>query len=97
MEPTVHDVPEADRYEIRVGDRVLGLAAYERQGTSTVVFTHTETDPSADVPKLGSTLVRAALDDVRAHGRSVVPRCSFVKGWIDRHPEYADLVAAHEQ
>jgi predicted GNAT family acetyltransferase len=23
-----------------------------------------------------------------------VPQCSFVRGWIERHPEYADLVAA---
>ena len=70
----------------------LGLAAYERRG-ETVVFTHTEVDPDAGRSGLGSTLVRAALDDVRSRGGSVVPRCSFVRGWIERHPEYADLVA----
>ncbi|MFL6097876.1 MAG: N-acetyltransferase [Blastococcus sp.] len=37
--------------------------------------------------------MRAALDDVRAHGGSVVARCSFVRGWIERHADYADLVA----
>jgi predicted GNAT family acetyltransferase len=96
MEPTVRDVPEADRFEIRDGEQVLGVAAYERRG-ETVVFTHTEVDPDAGQSGLGSTLVRAALDDVRARGGSVVPRCSFVRGWIDRHPEYADLVAHPEQ
>jgi len=92
MEPIVRDAPEADRYEIRDGDRVLGFAAYQRHG-DTVVFTHTEVDPDAGQSGLGSTLVRSALDDVRARGGSVVPRCPFVHGWIDRHPEYADLVA----
>ncbi len=92
MEPTVQDVPESDRFEIRDGDRVLGVAAYERRG-DTVVFTHTEVDPDAGQSGLGSTLVRAALDEVRSHGGSVVPRCSFVAGWIERHPDYADLVA----
>ncbi|HEY0400428.1 MAG TPA: GNAT family N-acetyltransferase, partial [Blastococcus sp.] len=58
------------------------------------VFTHTEVDPDAGQDGLGSTLVRAALDDVRGRGGSVVPQCSFVRGWIERHPEYADLVAA---
>jgi len=96
MEPTVRDAPEAQRYEIRDGDRVLGLAAYERRG-DTVVFTHTEIDPDAGQPGLGSTLVRAALDDVRSHGGSVVAHCSFVRGWIERHPEYADLVVRPEQ
>ena len=92
METTVRDVPEESRYEIRNGDRVLGLAAYERRG-DTVVFIHTEVDPDAGQPGLGSTLVRAALDDVRARGGSVVAQCPFVRGWIERHPEYADLVA----
>jgi predicted GNAT family acetyltransferase len=91
MEPTVHDVPEADRFEIRDGDRVLGVAAYERRG-DTVAFTHTEVDPDAGQSGLGSVLVRAALDEVRGRGGSVVPRCPFVRGWIDRHPDYTDLV-----
>jgi predicted GNAT family acetyltransferase len=91
MEPTVTDAPEAGRYEIRDGDRLLGLAAYERRG-STTVFTHTEVDPDAGESGLGGTLVRAALDDVRAHGGTVVPQCSFVRGWIERHQDYADLV-----
>jgi predicted GNAT family acetyltransferase len=92
METTVRDNPEENRYEIRDGDRVLGLAAYERRG-DTMVFTHTEVDPDAGQEGLGSTLVRAALDDVRSKGGSVVPLCPFVRGWIDRHQDYADLVA----
>jgi uncharacterized protein len=93
METTVRDNPEENRYEIRDGDRVLGLAAYERRGDATV-FTHTEVDPDAGQDGLGSTLVRAALDDVRSKGGSVVPQCPFVRGWIERHEDYADLVAS---
>jgi predicted GNAT family acetyltransferase len=92
METTVRDDPEADRYEIRDGERVLGFAAYERRG-DTVVFTHTEVDPDTGESGLGSALVRGALDDVRAHGGQIVALCPFVHGWIDRHQEYADLVA----
>jgi predicted GNAT family acetyltransferase len=92
METTVQDVPEENRYEIRDGERVLGFAAYERRGDTTV-FTHTEVDPDAGQDGLGSTLVRAALDDVRSREGSVLPQCSFVRGWIERHPEYGDLVA----
>jgi hypothetical protein len=95
MEPTVSNDPEAHRYEIKDGDHVLGIAAYDRRG-STLVFTHTEVDPASEHPKLGSRLVKAALDDVRSHGERVVPQCPFVRGWIDRHPDYADLVADRE-
>ena len=93
MEPTVTNAPDADRYEIRDGDRLLGHADYQRDG-STFVFTHTEVDPDAGQSGLGSTLVRAALDDVRAQGGSVVPQCSFVRGYTDKHDEYADRVQA---
>ena len=95
MEPTVRDNPEAERYEIRDGDRVLGVAAYHRRG-DTIVFTHTEVDPDEGRSGLGSTLVRAALDDARARGLTVTPLCPFVRGWIERHPEYADLVVHQE-
>ena len=91
METTVRDNPADNRYEIRDGDRVLGLAAYQRRGDTTV-FTHTEVDPDAGQDGVGSRLVRAALDDVRSKGGSVVPQCPFVRGWIERHQDYADLV-----
>ncbi|TFV63687.1 N-acetyltransferase [Geodermatophilus sp. DF01-2] len=91
MERIVTDVPEAGRYEARDGDRVLGSAAYQRQGDR-VVFTHTEVHPDTEGSGVGGTLVRGALDDVRARGLRAVPRCSFVRGWIERHPDYADLV-----
>jgi predicted GNAT family acetyltransferase len=93
MEPTVRDVPEASRYEIRDGEQLLGHADYQRDG-DTVVFIHTEVDQDSGRSGLGGTLVRAALDDVRGRGGSVVALCPFVRGWIERHPEYADLVAS---
>ena len=39
-------------------------------------------------------LVQAALDDVRANSsRTVVPQCSYVRAWIERHPDYQELTA----
>ena len=93
METSVRDVAEQNRYEIRDGERLLGVAEYQRDGDR-LRFTHTEVDPSAGESGLGSRLVQAALDDVRSKGGSVVPQCSFVRGFIEKHPEYADLVAA---
>ena len=42
----------------------------------------------------GSTLVRSVLDEVRARGLSVRPMCPYARAWIEKHPEYADLVVA---
>ena len=35
---------------------------------------------------------RRALDDVRRRGLHVLPICPFTKSWIERHPDYQDLV-----
>src|SRR5262245_44334880 len=81
----------AGRYEVHVGGEPAGLAQYiERPGR--VVFTHTELDDRFEGQGLASTLIKWALDDVRRRGLKLTPRCPFVRGYIDRHSEYADLV-----
>jgi uncharacterized protein len=88
----VADHPDLHRYEARAADgTVLGFSAYRRSG-DVVVFTHTEVDDSQEGKGVGSTLVRGALDDVRRAGLKVRPLCPFVKAYIERHEEYADLV-----
>ena len=91
-ELTVRDVPAENKYEIRAGDRVIGIAVYRRRGDVTD-FLHTEVDQDSGRSKVGSTLVQAALDDVRARGGTVVASCPFVRGWIERHPAYGDLLS----
>jgi uncharacterized protein len=91
--PTVVNVPEASRYELRAGDRVIGEAAYHRRN-GRIAFTHTEVDEALEGRGLGSRLAAAALEDARSQGLEVVPLCPFMARYIDGHPEYEDLVAA---
>jgi predicted GNAT family acetyltransferase len=78
-------------YEITVDGQHAGLAAFEER-PGVVVFTHTEVDDAYEGKGIGGQLARAALDDVRARGLRVVPQCPFIKAWIDKHPDYQDLV-----
>jgi predicted GNAT family acetyltransferase len=87
----VTDNPDARRYEARVGDRVVGYVMYQLE-PGRIVFTHTETDASAQGQGIGSLLAAGALDDARARGLSVTPRCPFIRSFIQRHPSYRDLV-----
>jgi uncharacterized protein len=79
------------RYEARVGPKMAGFAEY-KLAKDLIVFTHTEVDPAFESQGVGSALARAALDDVRGTDRKVLPLCPYIKGWIGRHLEYADLV-----
>jgi predicted GNAT family acetyltransferase len=58
-----------------------------------LLFHHTEIDAPLRGDGLGAELVRGALDDVRARGRTIFPTCWYVAAFVDEHPEYHDLLA----
>lgn len=88
---SVADNPGESRYEIRADGELAGFSVYDLQ-RHTIGFTHTEIDPKLGGHGLGSRLVGEALDDARRRELDVVPYCSFVRSYIDEHPEYAELV-----
>jgi len=96
MNATVVDVPERGRFEIRVDDRVVGLASYHVEN-GTMTLPHTEVDPSMGGRGLGTTLVAAVLDAARERGLHVLPYCSFVRRYIQTHAELVDLVAEEDR
>ena len=79
------------RFELEA-DEKTGFLTYVLRG-ETIVFTHTVVPPELEGRGIGSRIVAAGLDHAREQGLKVVPQCSFVRGYIERHPEYADLVA----
>lgn len=87
----VTDAKDANRYEARVDGELAGFLEYQVDG-DVVTMPHTEVDPRFEGQGVGSTLVASALDSVRGVGGRVVPTCSFVASYIERHPEYQDLV-----
>ena len=92
METSVVDVPDRGRFEVRLGDRVVGLASYHVEN-GTMTLPHTEMDPRVGGRGIGSALVAGVLAAARQRGLHVLPYCSFVRHYISRHPEEIDLVA----
>jgi predicted GNAT family acetyltransferase/glutaredoxin len=92
-EAEVVNAPDANRYELRLDGRLIGLAAYRRRD-GRIAFTHTEVDESLEGRGFGSRLVAAALDDAADQGLDVVPLCPFVAYYIEQHPEYERLLPA---
>jgi predicted GNAT family acetyltransferase len=90
-EPRVVHQPEHDRFAIYLGDTLAGVAVYrDEQGRR--VFTHTEVAEAFAGRGLAGRLAAFALDETRSDGLSVVPICSFIAAYIERHPTYQDLV-----
>ena len=90
-EVAVRDNPERGRYEAHVGSVLAGYADYHSQpGLVTVL--HTEIDTAFEGRGVGSELVRRMLDDIRSKDASVLAVCPFVRTFLQRHPEYSDVV-----
>ena len=84
---------ERQRFEATVDGELAGYSEF-RLGEGRIEFIHTEVDDAFEGEGVGSTLVREALDQVRAEGLDVIATCPFVRSYIERHQEYADLLAS---
>jgi predicted GNAT family acetyltransferase len=90
--PVVTDNTAKSRYEMHVGDHLAGFVNYRLQG-EVINLIHTEVDPKFQGAGLAGHLAKSTLDDARARHLTVQPTCPYIRSWIGRHPDYADLVA----
>lgn len=91
MPDDVQHRPDCSRYEL-AREEGTAFAEYQRQG-DLIVATHTVTPPALRGRGLAGRLIKAMLADARAQGLKVIPQCSFVADYFDRHPEEQDLRA----
>jgi predicted GNAT family acetyltransferase len=87
----VRDNPARHRFELDLGGPIA-FSEYRRSGDVLMVM-HTEVPRELEGRGIGSRLVRGVLAQARAQGLKVKPLCSFVRAYMDRHPEYADMRA----
>jgi hypothetical protein len=86
----VQDNPAQSRFELSAEGGTA--AAYYDLSPGVITFTHTEVPRALEGRGIGSKLARGALDAVRAQGLKVVAECPFIRGYIERHPEFQDLL-----
>lgn len=86
-----HDNPAQSRFDLEQ-DGETAFAAYRLKG-GTITFTHTIVPKPLEGQGIASRLIAFALAEARAKGLRVVPECSFVAAYIERHPDTQDLLA----
>ena len=72
-------------------DGHVAFAAYQLK-PDVIVFTHTEVPKELGGRGIGGKLAEAALQYARANDLRVIPLCPFMSSYIDKHPEYKELV-----
>jgi predicted GNAT family acetyltransferase len=90
MRGTIRDNPALKRFELETDGHMAYL--YYRLEPGTITLMHTEVPQELGGRGVGSTLVRGALETIRAKGLKVVATCPFVAAYMGKHPEFNDLV-----
>jgi uncharacterized protein len=91
--PAVSIRAEDDRLVAVLEDGTpAGYAHFRREG-STYTFDHTVVEPDHEGEGIGGRLATGVMEFVRERGGTVVPECSFIHGYMRKHPETHDLLA----
>ncbi len=91
MTNTVSLNVDKQRYEIFVDGTLAGLTQAIEDGE--VTMPHTKVFDEFEGQGLASQLVTGALDDIRLRGKRIIAECPYVARFIEKHPDYADLLA----
>jgi predicted GNAT family acetyltransferase len=91
-DPDVFHNVEKQRFELRAGD-ALCLIDYRRSSGKLVIY-HTEVPQPLAGRGLAARMTRAALDFARSEGLQVEPRCPYTASFIQKNPQFADLLAS---
>jgi len=83
--PDVVHATDRSRFEL-TRDGATAVLTYE-EGDGDVAFLHTVVPAELEGAGIGSRLAEAGVRWAREQGLEVVPVCSFVRGWLERHPE----------
>ena len=82
---------EAKRFEVKLPDGQFAVIEYMKS-PQRIIYTHTEVPEAYEGMGIASKMARAAMDYAREEGLKVQPLCPYVRSWVNRHPEYQDIL-----
>jgi len=91
MNYTIHHHPERNRFETEVDEQLCVLDYRINDGI--VSMDRVYVPKPVEGRGIAAAITRSALDHARESGWRVIPNCPYVRSWIERHPDYQDLLA----
>ena len=92
LDPDIRDERDAHRYALDVDGETAVVIYNEVAGG--LLITETLVPQSLEGQGLASRMARHVLADVRARELKILPTCPFFAGYLQKHPEHADVVDA---
>ena len=99
-EPEIHDEPglrlvdntTSGRVELWLDQTFIGFEGVEKHPDGTLELQHTIIDEKFGRRGYARALVTMVLDRLKAEGDSISPECSYVEDYLQRYPEYQEMV-----
>lgn len=92
---TISHNEDERRFECYV-DGGLAFTEYNRDGDR-ITFVHTEVPEESEGKGVAGKIVAAALAYARDEQLQVIPQCAYVRSYVARHREWADVVDPEHQ
>ncbi|WP_428772550.1 GNAT family N-acetyltransferase [Vibrio sp.] len=87
----IHE-PDQHRYLVHLQDGMYAQVIY-RQQDQVLLLTSTHVPDSLQGKGYGGIMMETVLPQIEADGFKITPVCSYVVHYLDKHPEWAHLVA----
>ncbi len=91
MEYEIKHNPEEERFEAIANQEVIGVVNYYQED-DIVIVTHTGVETKYEGRGIAAALTKEMLFYITVNNLKVNPLCSYTKVYIERHPEYQNLV-----
>lgn len=89
-DPDIRDNAQANRYELAIGDQTA-IVTYNLSEPN-LMITETLVPQALEGQGVASRLAKHVIADARARGLLLLPVCTFFAGYLQKHPEHADIV-----
>jgi uncharacterized protein len=87
--------PPEKRFEIKMDDRVAAL--YYTVFEDKLYLEHTDVPETLQGQGIAGKLVEGALEYARANNLPIIPMCPYANKFIQRNPQYQDLLDPSER
>lgn len=87
--------PAEKRFELNVGENIAAL--YYSMFEGKLYLNHTEVPEALQGQGIAGKLVEGALEYARANNLPIVPMCPYANKYIQRNPQYQELLDVSER
>jgi predicted GNAT family acetyltransferase len=84
--------PANRTWEALLGDELVGVVVYENVSPTRLALTHAAIEERHRKHGIGTRLITTMLDDIREKHQTITVWCTAVVDFLEKHPEYRDLV-----